>query len=91
MESVWVVKNNGSQHQEQFANATDAAKYAKRSSLNAICAIRTQGSVPVFYEQGNVVQGSRANELRKAVVEILEYQNERFAREYRGKAERKKV
>jgi hypothetical protein len=91
MESVWVIKNNGHQVQEQFINRKEAIDYAKRSSVNAMCSIRSQGSVPIFYEFGEPANIVRSVELQKAVVEILEYQNERFALEYRGKAVRKKV
>lgn len=91
MDKVWVVKNNGTQYEESFANAQEASNYAKQSSLRAMCAIQKQGGKVIMYEHGDVVDARRAKELTEAVVEILEHENERFAKEGRGKASRRKV
>jgi ArsR family metal-binding transcriptional regulator len=91
MDKVWVVKNNGQHHEEVFPNTQDAINYAKQSSLRAMCSIRNQGKVAIVYEQGEVADARRTKELTEAVVEILEHQNERFAKEGRGKASRRKV
>ena len=90
MENVWVVKTNGRQYNEQFTSSQEAINYAKRSSLGAICSIRSQGETAYFYEQGEVVDKTRAKELKEAVVEILEYENEKNAQQYRGRIIRKK-
>lgn len=91
MENVWVVKTNGRQYKEQFTCAQEATNYAKRSSLGALCAIRSHGTKAYFYENGEVVDKVRAKELKEAVVEILEHENEKYAQQLRGKANRKKA
>jgi hypothetical protein len=91
MENVWVVKNNGEHFNEEFTSSQEANNYAKRSSLYAMCVVRSQGDTAIFYEHGEAVDKKRARELKDAVVEILEYRNEKFANQHRGKAIRKKV
>jgi hypothetical protein len=90
MDKVWVVKNNGSQYEEEFTSTQEATNYAKQSSLRAMCSIQKQGNKVIMFEHGNVVDARRAKELTAAVVEILEYEDEKYAREGRGKASRKK-
>lgn len=90
MDKVWVVKMNGQQHEEVFSSTQEAINYAKQSSLRAMCAIRNQGRTPIMYEHGEVADARRSKELSEAVVEILEHQNEMFAKQGRGKASRKK-
>lgn len=91
MEKVWVIKTNGQSHREEFLDAQEAINYAKASSLRAMCTVRAQGRLPIVYEHGEVASASRSAELQKFVIEILERENERFAKHGRGKASRKKV
>lgn len=91
MEKVWVVKNNGQQHREEFANTQEAINFAKQSSLRAMCSIRNQGKTPIIYENGEVADAKRSKELSDAVIEILEREYTVFAKEGRGKASRKKA
>lgn len=91
MDNVWVIKNNGQQIKEEFTDAQEAINYAKQMSLRAMCSIRNQGKVAIFYEHGEQVDAARSKELSAAVVEILEHENERYAKNFRGKASRKKV
>lgn len=91
MEKVWVVKTNGQHFEEMFPNTQDAINYAKQCSLRAMCAVRSQGNNVIFYEQGDQVDARRTKELSTAVIEILEHQNERYAKQGRGRASRKKV
>lgn len=91
MENVWVIKHNGEQQKEEFGGAEEAINYAKQSSLRALCSIRNQGKLAIFYEYGEQVDAGRAKELSVAVVEILERENERYAKNFRGRAQRKKV
>jgi len=91
MNKVWVVKVNGSQYEEEFPSTQEATNYAKQSSLRAMCSIQKQGNKVIIYEHGDVVDARRAKELTEAVVEILEYENEMYAKQGRGKASRKKV
>lgn len=91
MDKVWVVKTNGQSHEEVFPNTQDAINYAKQVSLRAMCAVRNQGKLAIFYEQGEQADAKRSKELTDAVVEILEHENERFAKQGRGRASRKKV
>lgn len=91
MDTVWVVKNNGEQHAEEFANTQEAINFAKQSSLRSLCSIQSQGNRVIVYEHGDVADAKRSKELQESVIEIIEHQNERYAKQGRGKASRKKV
>ena len=90
MEKVWVIKNNGQQFEEKFTNTQEAINYAKQSSLRAMCCIRNQGKTPIFYERGDQCDAGRTKELTTHVIEIIERQNEQYAKQGRSKASRKK-
>ena len=91
MDTVWLIKNNGEQHVEEFANSQEAINFAKQSSLRALCSIHNQGNRVIVYEYGEVADAKRSKELQQYVIEILEHQNERYAKQGRGKATRRKV
>lgn len=91
MQNVWVVKNNGEQLREVFNDSQEAINFAKQSSLRAFCSIRSQGKTAIVYEYGEQVDADRAKELMDGVVEMIERENELYAKSFRGKAVRKKV
>lgn len=49
------------------------------------------GKTSYFYERGEVADAGRSKELQQYVIEILEHKNEKYAKDGRGKANRKRV
>lgn len=90
MNKVWVVKNNGQQVEESFPNSQDAINFAKQGSLRAMCCIMEQGKKAIVFEHGEVASAVRSKELIEAVTEIIEHEYEKYAKDGRGKASRKK-
>lgn len=91
MEKVWIVRSNGKQDEETFTSSQEAMNYAKQTSLRAMCCIHGSGKRVIFYENGDVADAKRSKELQESVIEILEHENERYAKNFRGKASRRKV
>lgn len=91
METVWIVRNSGEHDEESFNGSQDAMNYAKQTSLRAMCCIHASGKRVIFYERGEIADAGRSKELQQYVIEILEHKNEKYAKDGRGKANRKRV
>lgn len=91
MIKVWVVKNSGAYDEQVFHSNEEAINYAKDASMRALAVFRTEGTKLVTYEYGEIVKGRRAIELGKTVEEIFNREHERYAKDFRGKAVKRKV
>jgi hypothetical protein len=92
MMKVWIINSNGSNREETFVGAEEAINYAKECSLRSLCTFRTEGKNIVAYEYGEqVTDKERVKELFVITEAIENQKNERYAKEGRGKACKRKV
>jgi len=92
MNKVWVIKNNGQNHEEHFGGSEEATNYAKQLSLRSLCTFKSEGKNIVGYEHGEqITDKERLRELFAMTEEIVNSQYEYYAKDGRGKACKRKV
>lgn len=70
--TVYVVSHNGASVSETFNNDVDATNFAKNQSKRAFCTIyHTANNKMFIYENEELVNAGRKNELAKTVEQMI--------------------